>query len=183
MSEQPRYDGYEESSFFRDGMVLQRPPDGTIPRGAVLGSALADGRAPSGAQVVEVPYAITPELLAVGRSRFQIFCAVCHGAGGYGGSIVASNMVDRRPPSLRTPALARQPVGFLYGVIRNGFGWMPPYAAELSVPERWAVVTYLRRLQQNPSAASPDERADSVLATSLETQDSAARVRKRLAPR
>lgn len=180
MVDQPRYDVYESGPFFRDGKVLQRPPRGTIAREALLGSALNKGRGSNGGYALEIPLVVTPELLAVGRSKFRIFCGACHGVGGYGGSIVASNMTEARPPSLRTPELARRPLGYLYRVVRSGFGDMPPYAAELSVGERWAVVAYLRELQGR-LAAAPDERIDSLRGAVLKARDSAAQARRRKA--
>jgi mono/diheme cytochrome c family protein len=118
-----------------------------------------------------IPLPVTAELLALGRSRFRIYCAACHGTGGYGGSIVAANMMGRRPPSLRTPAMAAFPAGFVFEVISRGLGRMPSYAAELPVDQRWAVVAYLKQLQRTDHAA-PDERADSIRGAELRAQDS-----------
>ena len=156
MKRQPRYDPYEASAFFRDGKVMQAPPAGTVAREDVLGAG---------------PPAETPELLALGRSRFRIFCGACHGVGGYGGSVVAANMPERRPPSLRTPAIAALPDAVIYAVISSGFGRMPPYAAQLSERERWAVIDWLRRLQRTPTAGA-DERADSIRGARLRELDS-----------
>lgn len=168
MTDQPRYDAYEESGFFRNGMVMQPAPAGTVHRSAVLGSRRYPGA---------IPLAVTPDLLATGRSRFRIFCGVCHGMAGYGGSIVASNMIERPPPSLRTAALAQRPPGYWYEVIRDGFGRMPGYASELSDRERWAVVAYARRLRGTP-AITTDEQADSILAQRLLARDSAIREKR-----
>lgn len=143
MSEQPRYDVYEGSRFFRNRMAMQLPPDGTVPRDAVLDPGVATGRTPAGGYLAQVPVPVTAELMRLGRSRFQIYCAVCHGAAGDGQSVVASNMTERRPPPLRGTASSLSP-GFLYEVIRNGLGRMPSYAAQLPVQQRWAVVAYVR---------------------------------------
>ncbi len=121
---------------------------------------------------------ITPDHLdryssfdAYRRSKFRIFCGACHGVGGYGGSVVAANMTERRPPSLRTPVMAALPDQLIYTVIVNGFGRMPPYAAQLTERERWAVIAWLRQLQRTPAAA-PDERVDSVRGALIRAQDS-----------
>ena len=171
MSEQPRYDVYQSSRFFRNGMAMQLPPAGTVARDAVLDPARATGRTRSGGYLSAVPLSITPQLLQMGRSRFQIYCAVCHGAGGYGGSIVASNLAERRPPSLRSATISSLPAGFFYDVIRRGLGRMPSYAAELPVDQRWAVVAYVQQLQRTPKAG-PGEREDSIRGAELRTQDS-----------
>jgi mono/diheme cytochrome c family protein len=171
MNQQPRYDVYEASRFFRNGMTMQAPPAGTVARDAVLDGSLATGRSGSGAYLTTVPLPITPDLLDVGRSRFHIFCAACHGAGGYGGSVVASNLAERRPPSLRSSAVRALPAGFFYDVIARGLGSMPSYAAQLPVEQRWAVVAYLKQLQRSPNAG-PGERADSIRGAELRFQDS-----------
>jgi mono/diheme cytochrome c family protein len=171
MNEQPRYDVYEASRFFRNGMTMQVPPAGTVARDAVLDRGLATGRSASGAYLTTLPLPVTPELLQLGRTRFRIFCGACHGVGGYGGSLVAANLAERRPPSLRSPAVRGLPAGFLYEVIARGLGRMPSYAAQLPVEQRWAVVAYLKQLQRSPNAG-PGERADSIRGAELRFQDS-----------
>jgi mono/diheme cytochrome c family protein len=86
--------------------------------------------------------------------------------------VVAENMGERRPPSLRTPELLEVPAGYHYRIIRDGLGRMPSYAAELSVPDRWAVVAYLRMLQRR-ATLGPEEREDSIRAVGLSAVDSA----------
>jgi mono/diheme cytochrome c family protein len=167
MRQQPRYDIYESSSVFANGRVMQSPPPGTVAREQVVGDApLATGMA-NGRYITEIPVPVTSELIATGRTRFDIFCAVCHGAGGYGGSIVAANMQPPRPPSLRSAAMHALPDGRIYHTIASGFGRMPSYAAELPVRERWAVVAYVRRLQAMSNAGSDAARVDSIRAAQL----------------
>jgi mono/diheme cytochrome c family protein len=175
MSEQPRYDVYEAGRFFRNGMTMQVPPAGTVSRDAVIDPAMATGRDPSGAYVTTSPLAVTPELLELGSSRFHIYCAVCHGAGGFGGSVVAANLVERRPPSLRAAGISALPPGFLFEVISRGLGRMPSYASELPVKQRWAVVAYLQKLEQ-ARERSPAEEADSIRAAALRAEDSLRRM-------
>jgi len=171
MSEQPRYDVYEASRFFRDSMAMRLPPAGTISRDAVLEQPKATGHSAAGGYLDSVPVPVSPELLQQGRSRFEIFCAVCHGAGGYGGSVVAANLTERRPPSLRSPTVSALPPGFFFEVISRGLGRMPSYAAQLPIDQRWAVVAYLRQLQSRP-VAGPGEQEDSLRGAELRTLDS-----------
>jgi mono/diheme cytochrome c family protein len=99
----------------------------------------------------------------VGQSRFGIYCAVCHGALGDGNSVVATNMVECPPPSLLSANVRALPAATLFQVITDGFGRMPPYAAELPAEQRWAVIAYVRQLQSRAPAgsasASPKEPA------------------------
>lgn len=172
MRDQPRADAYAASRAFPDGKVMQAPPPGTIAREQLLDPALATGRDASGRYLDSIPLVDSPALRARGRDRFRIFCGACHGVGGFGGSLVAANMVERRPPSLRVGVAAALLPGQLYEVIRNGFGRMPPYASELSVQDRWAVVAHVLALR-GQAAADAQEREDSVRAAELALADSA----------
>lgn len=167
MDDQRRYDVGERSAVFSDGKVMQQPPEGAIAREYVVSpAAIATGGERNGlAQRIPVP--VTPELLDLGQSRFEIFCAACHGTGGFGGSIVAKNMREPRPPSLRSAEVRELPPGHVYRVIVEGRGRMPSYASKLAVVERWAVVAHLQRLQARDYAL-PRERTDSIRGAELE---------------
>lgn len=171
MRQQPRYDVYEASRFFADSAVMQTPPAGTIAREQIVGQPLFTEGSEGGRDATTIPVRVTPALLTLGRSRFEIYCAVCHGAGGYGGSVVAANMLPPRPPSLRSPAMRALPPGRVFRVVTQGFGRMPSYATQLSVEERWALIAYLQQLQQSGRAGSPEARDDSVRAARLQAHD------------
>ncbi len=171
MRDQPRAGAYGASPAFPDGMVMRAPPAGTVSREQVTDPATATGRDASGRYLDHVAPPVTAELLARGRSRFRIFCGACHGAGGFGGSVVAENLVARRPPSLRTGFAAALPPGLVYEVIRAGFGRMPSYAGQLPVADRWAVVAYILSIRDK-SPADSAERDDSVRAAALRLDDS-----------
>ena len=169
---QPRERAYRPSNFFDTGLVMQAPPAGTVPRERrTMNPTLTTGISgytgqwgQNGERIVRyasrIPVPVTPELLALGRKRYDITCATCHGPLGDGDSIVGSQMALRPPPSLHKYA-DRAP-GYIFEVATQGFGMMASYAAELSVEERWAVVAYIRALQisQNVPAAElpPDAR-------------------------
>ena len=167
MIEQPRYEPYEAAPRFPDGRVLQHPPAGTVPRDRVVGQARVTTGQADGAPVDQVPLPVTRELLEEGRRNWGIHCAACHGAGGYGGSIVAMNMQPPLPTPLVTGHGAEHSPGEYFDVITNGSERMPSYASELSVRERWAVVAYMTRVLQQPHPLTPAERADSARAQIL----------------
>jgi mono/diheme cytochrome c family protein len=150
MQQQQKVEAYEASGYFADGLGMRQPPPGTVPYRKLLDPALAQGLGPDGKPVPSIPVAVDAKLLARGRTRFDIHCAVCHGVLGDGESQVALNMSLRRPPSLHLYRDVSD--GYLYGVVANGFGLMPGYGAELSVEDRWAVVAYVRALQLSQNA-------------------------------
>jgi len=172
---QPRARAYRESSFYANGLTMQAPPSGTVPRERkVMNVALTAGTTgPTGQfasngeelrhYVTKIPLPVTPELMALGRKRWDITCGTCHGPAGDGKSIVGTQMALRPPPSLVTATYIAKPVGYVFEVATKGFGLMASYEAELTVEERWAVVAYLRALQKSQAApleaAPPAERA------------------------
>jgi mono/diheme cytochrome c family protein len=108
--------------------------------------------------VTTFPLKVDRPLVALGKKRFDITCATCHGPVGDGDSIVAHQMSLRPPPSLHN--YIDRPPGYIYEVITHGFGLMASYAGELPVRERWAVVAYIRALQLSqatPLAKAPPE--------------------------
>jgi mono/diheme cytochrome c family protein len=90
---------------------------------------------------------ITRALLDRGRERFEIICATCHGPRGDGRSEVARHMERRQPPSLLDARVRAFPDGRVFRVAGEGYGFMPGYARDLGVEDRWAVVAYLRALE------------------------------------
>ena len=94
------------------------------------------------------PLEPTADVLAEGAELYRIYCATCHGAEADGAGPVAEHF--RRMPDLRAPHVLNYVDGWLYSIIREGGFNMPPFAASLSVTERWAVVHYLRTLGDTP---------------------------------
>jgi mono/diheme cytochrome c family protein len=173
---QQRYDAYGQSQFFANGAVLQPPPANTIARPPAYATqaplrslAFFSGRS-AAAFVADIPMAIDDRLRAAGARQFGISCAPCHGAAGFGGGPIASNLARKRPPSLRSKATDTLSAGTIFSVITNGFGQMPPYGWQMPPETRWAVVAHVRSLAAQPLTAMAI--ADSVKAAELHRLDS-----------
>jgi mono/diheme cytochrome c family protein len=93
------------------------------------------------------PLPASPATLARGKQLYEIYCLLCHGATGDADGKVGAKF-GMPIPSLRDPAVVERKDGFLYGTIREGGFIMPKYAESLTPEERWAVVRYVRSLQQ-----------------------------------
>jgi hypothetical protein len=126
---------------------MRPPPEGTVPRERVRpGDRAFHTGLVNNEWVDKSPVKLSRELLALGKKRFEIVCAQCHGLLGDGHSTVADNMGSRLPPNLHE--YRDRPDGFFFAAITQGYGYMPSFAGEIPAEERWAVVSYIRALQR-----------------------------------
>lgn len=125
------------------------------------------------------PVPVTMEMIERGQERFNVFCAACHGY-----LADSQGMVGRKwsyPPANLlgepyTDRSTRQGTdGWIFHVIREGV-WgtdganrMPGYKHAVDTMDAWAIVAYLRALQQSqgatPDDLTPTERATLNVAT------------------
>jgi mono/diheme cytochrome c family protein len=87
-----------------------------------------------------------------GRARFGIYCTPCHDGTGAGNGLVkkraiASGATAFVPQTFHQDRLRHMPDGQLFATISNGKNNMPPYAMQIPVNDRWAIVSYVRALQ------------------------------------
>ncbi|MDT4895045.1 MAG: hypothetical protein QOH25_122 [Acidobacteriota bacterium] len=214
MQDQPRYEVYESSGFFKDGLSSRPLVEGTVPRGYLradkqlytgkmekagagangnansarqgnsqggeettsapsassngnentqaggnafgqansngsttpAGANAQEGKAGEADDAADFPFPVTAEVVARGRERFEIFCAMCHGYTGEGDGMIVRRGF-RRPTSYHDNRLRQAPVGYFFRVMTEGFGAMPPYRAQIPVQDRWAIAAYIRALQ------------------------------------
>lgn len=144
-----------EEKFFKDDAGSRTMPAHTVARGQLReDEQFFTGRI--GDQLVATfPQPITHELLARGRERFDIYCAVCHDRSGEGNGMIVQRGFPK-PPSFHEQRLREAPVGHFFDVITNGYGVMYPYKARVSPEDRWAIIAYIRALQLSQHAAPND---------------------------
>jgi mono/diheme cytochrome c family protein len=135
---QPRYGPGTSSTLFADGNSSRTPPAGTLSFGA--------------GDISSSPPVRTGAVLERGRSRFNIYCAPCHGESGDGAGIVVARGFPA-PPSYHTAKLRDTSDAHIYDVISHGYGVMYPYADRIDPSDRWAIVGYIRALQLSQNAA------------------------------
>jgi mono/diheme cytochrome c family protein len=86
----------------------------------------------------------TDSSLSNGRKYFQINCAVCHGERAMGDG--PATKFGFPGINLTLDMTKGRTDGYIFGMIRNGRGLMPPYN-RIEEMDRWDVVNYLRALQ------------------------------------
>jgi mono/diheme cytochrome c family protein len=158
MYDQPKKEPFEASAFFKDGRSARPLVPGTIAQGQLQTDEPRFTGKQEGQFVVDLPVALGPELLQRGQSRFNIYCAPCHGLTGDGDGMIPARGF-KRPPSFHIDRLRGAAVGYYFDVITNGFGAMPNYKNRISPDDRWAITAYVRTLQlsQFAPAASLSE--------------------------
>lgn len=159
MANQARYDPFEASDFFADGMAARPRIAGTVARGELvtdpyfetgkIGAEAGDG----------FPFPVTAQVMDRGEERFNIYCAQCHGRLGDGNGMIPSRGY-RRPPSFHDARLRAARTGHFFDVMTNGFGAMPPYRTMIPTEDRWAIAAYIRALQLSQGATINDVPAD-----------------------
>jgi mono/diheme cytochrome c family protein len=159
MEFQPKLRPQNPNSFFRNGISSQPHIPGVIARSTPIKTIKGEvypyedapvntGQITGTTNFVEInPLAITAELMARGAQRFTINCTPCHGALADGNGItrkigamvVVANLHDRRIVDMTD--------GELFYVITNGRNQMKGYGPNVTVEDRWAIVSYVRALQ------------------------------------
>jgi mono/diheme cytochrome c family protein len=155
MGDQPRYKPLAASDFFTDGSSARPLVEGAVARGQLrTDQEFYTGKL--GKELVKTfPFPVTRAVLERGRQRFDIFCSPCHGRLGNGDGIVVQRGL-RAPPSYHIDRLREAPPGHFFDVITNGFGAMASYASRVPVPDRWAIIAYIRALQLSQHATLTD---------------------------
>ncbi len=148
MQDQPKYKNLRGSDFFADGKSARDQEEGTIAQSQLRQDPhFFEGKV-DGVDAVTFPMKVDRPLLERGRERYDIFCAACHGRTGEGNGMVVQRGFPT-PPSYHIDRLKDAPAGYFYNVITNGFGRMYGYASEIEPRDRWAIVAYVRALQQS----------------------------------
>ena len=86
--------------------------------------------------------------IARGKELFTINCQMCHGVTGQGNGTIAPFLINFKPANLTSEVVQSKSDGSIFLTISNGLeGRMPALNENLTVPERWDVVNYVRTLK------------------------------------
>jgi mono/diheme cytochrome c family protein len=147
MARDPAYKAYAPNTVTRDGLTLQAPVAGTIPRGyRPFHYGTGEEEAERAGKELHNPYHATAQTMEEGKALYETYCLVCHGSQGRGDGPISSKIPT--PPSYVSERVLQFPPGRIFHVITKGTGKMPSYASQLSAEERWKIVTYVRTVLQ-----------------------------------
>lgn len=152
MRDAPSFDPYEHPLPPPPGSIPFESPAGPVlPPLAATDQALREFAAgPWGQNPLAADDAVA---LALGQVMYERHCAVCHGPTGRGDGPIIGQGRFPFAPSLVAPPATDLSDGYAYGIVRAGRGLMPAYGARMTHVERWAVVTYMNRLQVDAAPA------------------------------
>jgi mono/diheme cytochrome c family protein len=120
---------------------------------------------------------VNQELLVRGQQRFNIYCTACHGYSGNGDGLVNTRAVALNAngkatwttaKSLHDPVVKdaeKNPLGRIFETISAGRNTMGPYGDQIPVADRWAIVAYVKALQETgikPTTLVEEEGAEAV---------------------
>ncbi len=148
MNRQPKLRPQNVSGFFADARTSRMPVTGTIAQDDRYQDTPENtGKVPGTTNFIEViPVPVTAKLLERGHQRFNINCSPCHGQQADGNGVLKklglptiANLQDKR--------ILEMADGEIFNTITYGKNTMGPYAANVPVEDRWAIISYLRALQ------------------------------------
>jgi mono/diheme cytochrome c family protein len=144
---------------------VAKPADGgaTPPPAATAAPAAAAGAPNMNLPWLDkLPIEANDANMKLGQTKFQVYCAACHGYAGYGDGLVhkRADALGQGfwipPSSMHLDRIRAQPVGQIFHTITKGQGKMPGYAASLTPKERWAIALYVKALQKSQNASIED---------------------------
>ncbi len=117
------------------------------------------GRDSSGNLYKGFPVHVTAAYLELGRQKFNINCAVCHGITGNGEGVTKTGY-NMAVANLMDANIRAKVEGDYFTTITYGHGKMGPYGDRITASERWAIIAYVRTLQFAGNATPDDLPAD-----------------------
>jgi mono/diheme cytochrome c family protein len=102
-----------------------------------------------------IPVEVTPQLMQRGRERFNITCAMCHGATAAGNGVTKQYGLVT-VVTLQDDRIRKMADGEIFNTITNGKDTMMAYGPNVTVADRWAIIAYLRALERSQNATAAD---------------------------
>jgi mono/diheme cytochrome c family protein len=148
MFNQPKHKAQAQSAFFYDGKTMRPPVAGTVARGQLRDDvALLTGMDAAGEPLAKSPVAVDDALRARGADRYGIYCQPCHDERGEGKGVL-SERAKVPTANLHDPRIRELSDGAIFDTITNGKGLMAGYRYPITARDRWAIVAYMRTMQQ-----------------------------------
>jgi mono/diheme cytochrome c family protein len=97
--------------------------------------------------------------LARGKTVYSTFCIGCHGVKGAGdGHLFTSGLYPLKPRMLTGSIADNLKDGEIFHTITLGLGSMGAHGSQIRTEDRWALVLYIRTLQEEAGSTSDIEK-------------------------
>lgn len=154
------YETFTKNPNFDDGITMRVPPAGTVPRDFTPFNYTIDpeSRVRAG---IELTNPVSPTALAItrGKTVYSTFCIGCHGIKGAGdGHLFTSGLYPLKPRMLTGSIADNLKDGEVFHTITLGFGSMGSHGSQIRAEDRWALVLYIRKLQEEARSTSDIEK-------------------------
>ena len=156
MDNQERYDPQEPNPGYKDGRAMRKPVKGTVARNQLrTDKQLYLGKNKDGSFAEFFPADVKPTaaLLDRGKTRYDVYCAPCHGPAGRGNGVI--HQAQRglpKPADFHDQRLRAMRLGEMVHTVTMGKGNMHRMDSMIPAADRWAIVAYLRALQLSQGA-------------------------------
>ena len=145
------YETYSPNKNFKDGKNLQKPIEGTISR-EFTPYPFKDkfGDKTKAGELLKNPFEPTQENINIGKEKFNIYCAVCHGVNGKGNGTLTKLERDGKkvypvpPTDLTTDFIQQKPDGEIFHVITMGSAIMGAHGSQIKSDNRWKIILYIK---------------------------------------
>lgn len=151
MENQARINAQSKTELFEDERGMRTPVEGTVAKGFIPYPYMGIAEPP---EYLSNPIIPTIENLKLGKKKYLTYCSVCHGNFADGNSRLRGLFPN--PPSLHSQRIRNFEDGRFYHVITNGKNIMPSHASQIKREERWAIINYIRVLQQAKNATASE---------------------------
>ena len=144
------YETYSKNPNFEDGMTMRTPVPGAIPRDYTPFEYTNDpeSRIKAGKELINL-FIFSPEAITRGKTVYTTFCIGCHGNTGVGdGRLFTSGLYTFKPLSLVGENAAKLRDGEIYHTITLGIRSMGAHGSQIRPDDRWKLVLYIRKLQE-----------------------------------
>jgi mono/diheme cytochrome c family protein len=158
----------EESADAEDSAEEESASDEPVAPAAAATPPVDPTAPPEPNWVTLPPMPATEAMMDRGQQRFNIYCAACHGRGGFGDGLIAQRALQLQQPTwvpptnIHTEYVTQQPIGKVFNTISNGIRKMPGYKEQISVEDRWAISLYVQALQREQTAKEADVPAETL---------------------
>lgn len=142
----PAYQTWSENPVLEDGVTMQPPVEGTIPRNMIpFQYERTEEELERAGRELSSPVHASHAAIERGANVYSVFCMNCHGERGDGlGYLYTSGKYLIPPSSLIDQKVRDYPDGSIYHIISLGYGVMAEHASLILPEDRWKAILYLR---------------------------------------